>query len=99
MGPVTNSPKPPRPDAGSFALLLRQYRRDAALSQEQLAERAGLSPDAVSSLERGIRRRPHPSTITLLADALGLDDKRRTAFSAEARDVAGSAIPTDTPRF
>ena len=49
-------------DAGEhvvFGDLLRQHRSAAGLTQEELAERAGLSPDAISLLERGERRRPH----------------------------------------
>ena len=42
-------------DAGTahpFGALLRRYRLAAGLSQEQLAERAGLSARAVSALEQ-----------------------------------------------
>ena len=49
----------------------------AALSQEELAERAGLSPRGVSDLERGARTAPRLETVRLLADALGLT--RRSA--------------------
>jgi hypothetical protein len=37
----------------SFGALLRRYRQAALLSQEERAERAGLSLGAVSTLERG----------------------------------------------
>jgi DNA-binding XRE family transcriptional regulator len=39
-----------------FAWLLRQLRAEARLTQEELAEAAGLSPRLVSDLERGINR-------------------------------------------
>jgi transcriptional regulator with XRE-family HTH domain len=39
-----------------FAGLLRQLRAEANLTQEELAEAAGLSPRSVSDLERGINR-------------------------------------------
>src|SRR5579872_4821811 len=55
-----------------FGSLLRRYRRTAGLTQEELAERAGLSRRAISDLERGERTRPHPATIELLATALRL---------------------------
>ena len=45
---------------GSFGDLLRHYRTLAGMSQEALAERAGLTANAIGSLERGERRRPHP---------------------------------------
>ncbi len=56
----------------TFAALLRQYRKRAGLSQESLAEKAGLSANAISALERGERRHPYPSTIRMLAEALAL---------------------------
>ena len=39
-------------DAPGFATLLRRYRRERRLTQEELAERAGVSPEAISLLER-----------------------------------------------
>jgi predicted ATPase len=69
----------------SFAMLLRRYRLLAGLSQEDLAERARLSLNAVGSLERGINRTPYPRTVALLADALNLDEERRAALVAAAR--------------
>ena len=54
---------------GDFATLLKRQRETAGLSQEELAERAGLSVQAVSALERGTRRNPHAATVRLLADA------------------------------
>jgi DNA-binding XRE family transcriptional regulator len=56
----------------SFAALLRHYRRGAGLTQEALAERAGVSARAVSDLERGLYLTPRRDTVTLLAAALGL---------------------------
>jgi transcriptional regulator with XRE-family HTH domain len=38
-----------------FGVRLRGLRRRASLTQEKLAERAGLSPAAISALERGAR--------------------------------------------
>ena len=39
--------------APSFAQLLRRHRRELGLTQEALAERAGLSWRTISDLERG----------------------------------------------
>ena len=55
-----------------FAGLLRQLRGEAGLTQEELAEAAGLSPRSVSDLERGINRTARKDTAVLLAGALGL---------------------------
>ncbi len=75
----------------SFAGLLRQLRAEAALTQEELAEAAGLSPRSVSDLERGINRTARLDTTRLLADALGLAGPVRVAFVAAARGEAPAA--------
>src|SRR5947199_8337255 len=81
------TPDRPRP----FAALLQQYRAAAGFSQEELAERAGLSRRGVSDLERGERRLPHPDTVRRLAEALGLDRVERSALIASARPAAAMA--------
>ena len=63
----------------TFADVLRQLRTAASLSQEELAERAGVSLRGVSDLERGLRRAPHLSTVRMLADALELGPEDRQA--------------------
>jgi tetratricopeptide (TPR) repeat protein/transcriptional regulator with XRE-family HTH domain len=68
----------------SFGQRLKRHRLAAGLSQEALAERAGLSARAISDLERGIHRAPYLDTITLLADALGLPDEERAALARAA---------------
>ena len=55
-----------------FGDLLRQLRAEAGLTQEELAEAAGLSPRSVSDLERGIHATARKDTAELLAGALGL---------------------------
>jgi len=67
-----------------FRDILRRYRTAAGLTQETLAERANLSVRGLSDLERGVRRLPRADTITLLADALKLDEAERDAFAAAA---------------
>ena len=71
--------------------LLRQLRAEARLTQEELAEAAGLSPRSVSDLERGIHRTAHKDTAVLLADALGLAGPVRGLFVAAARGAAPAA--------
>jgi tetratricopeptide (TPR) repeat protein/transcriptional regulator with XRE-family HTH domain len=68
-----------------FARLLRQLRERALLTQEELAQAAGLSPRAVSDLERGIHRTARKDTAVLLAGALGLDGSALELFVAAAR--------------
>jgi WD40 repeat protein/transcriptional regulator with XRE-family HTH domain len=71
--------------APGFAGLLRQLRARARLTQEELAEVAGLSPRSVSDLERGIHRTARKDTAELLAAALGLAEPERPMFVAAAR--------------
>src|SRR5580704_8995024 len=71
-----------------FAELLRQLRELALLTQEELAEAAGLSPRSVSDLERGIHRTARKDTAVLLAGALGLAEPVRALFVAAARGQA-----------
>ena len=72
----------------SFAVLLRQLRTGAQLTQEELAEAASVSPRSVSDLERGINRTARRDTALLLAEALGLAGPARELFIAVARGRA-----------
>jgi transcriptional regulator with XRE-family HTH domain len=69
----------------TFAGLLRRLRAEARLTQEELAEAAGVSPRSVSDLERGINRTARKDTATLLAGALGLPGAVAELFVAAAR--------------
>ena len=67
-----------------FGELLRDLRATAGLSQEELAERARLSPGAISALERGVRRAPQHQTLGLLVEALQLSAPDRDRIEAAA---------------
>jgi len=71
-----------------FGVLLRRWRGSRGLTQAELAERSGLSVQAVGLLERGARHAPRVTTVELLAGALGLDGAEREAFHAAARREA-----------
>src|SRR5205823_8561828 len=72
------------------------YRRAASLSQEALAERAGLSIAAISALERG-RRMPRPETVQRLATALELTPQQRASLIAMAQPPDAAAAGTGRP--
>ena len=74
-----------------FADLLRQLRTEARLTQEELAEQAGLSPRSVSDLERGINRTARKDSALMLASALKLTGPVQEAFVAAARGRAEPA--------
>jgi predicted ATPase/DNA-binding XRE family transcriptional regulator len=78
----------------SFADLLRRRRLAAGLSQEALAERAGLSIRAISDLERGVRRAPYRETVRLISDALALDTIERAALEAAITRGRGPRVPS-----
>jgi predicted ATPase/DNA-binding NarL/FixJ family response regulator/transcriptional regulator with XRE-family HTH domain len=80
----------------SFGQQLRQLRVRAGLSQEALAERAGLTAAAVASLERGVRRSPYPRTVGALARALELaaEEQALLADSALQRAPSTARRPT-----
>ena len=69
----------------TFAGLLRRLRAEARLTQEELAEAAGVSPRSVSDLERGVNRTARKDTAVLLAGALGLPGAVAELFVAAAR--------------
>ncbi|MFJ4091002.1 tetratricopeptide repeat protein [Kitasatospora sp. NPDC089913] len=69
---------------GDFGTLLRQYRYSTGWTQEDLAERSGLSTHAISVLESG-RRRPRLSSVARLATALGLEPADRDRLLGAAR--------------
>jgi transcriptional regulator with XRE-family HTH domain len=68
-----------------FGEMLRRYRMSTGLTQEALAEAAGVSVRGISDLERGVRRAPHLTTVSMLADALALTPEDRQALVAAAR--------------
>jgi predicted ATPase/DNA-binding XRE family transcriptional regulator len=76
----------------TFGTLLREYRTRAGLSQEDLAERAGLSRRGISDLERGARRDPHLGTVRRLSEALGLDPGGQAVLIESARAVSAAAF-------
>lgn len=101
--------EPFRPDPGvqpgngdaeaGFGPLLRRYRLAAGLTQESLAERAGLGVRSIQALERA-EGRPLRDTAARLAEALELDDDARDTFSAAAGPIPrrrSTTVP-ETPR-
>jgi predicted ATPase/DNA-binding XRE family transcriptional regulator len=68
-----------------FGDLLRRHRATAGVTQEDLAGRTGLTPQAIGLLERGKRRQPHAYTVQKLAEALELEGRDLSEFEAAAR--------------
>src|SRR6476469_4124915 len=72
----------PEPGPVQFGEVLRNHRRAAGLTQEELAERAGVSPRSISGLERGEGATPRRDTVAQLVQALGLDGPQRAEFQS-----------------
>ena len=87
---------PDVPEPAEFGLLLRLYRAEARLTQEALAERAGVSTRGIQSLERG-EAKPHHDTFERLARALALTAEQRALFLAAAKPVPRQRKPADRP--
>ena len=81
-----------------FGQLLRRCRVGAGLTQEELAQQAGLSVRAVSDMERGRTRRPFLRSVRQLADALRLSVPERALLIAAAEPEAGLAAPAGVDR-
>ncbi|MEU6722810.1 helix-turn-helix domain-containing protein [Nonomuraea wenchangensis] len=90
----------------AFGVLLRSHRLRRQLTQEALAERAGISSRSVAELERGRGRSPRPRSLEQLATALDLDGEEREEFIAAGhtlfwasrtgrtdRSPAGESVP------
>lgn len=65
-----------------FGFKLRKLRRDAGLTQEQLAEKAHISVDFLSLIERG-RNAPSFENIEHLVNALEVSFAEMFSFEAE----------------
>jgi non-specific serine/threonine protein kinase len=77
-------------NAGSFGELLKRYRGRAGLTQEELAEAAGLSVRGLSDLERGVVSAPRAGTLRLLARALQLAPEDEALWEAARKRGAGA---------
>jgi transcriptional regulator with XRE-family HTH domain/tetratricopeptide (TPR) repeat protein len=64
----------------------------AGLTQEDLAERSGVSVRAIADLERGRTRRPYPSSVRALVQALGLPEEAGTGLVALYRSGGEGAV-------
>lgn len=75
-----------------FGGLIQAYRRQARLTQQELATKAGLSVGALRDIEQN-RRRPRSSSLAALADALGLDAEQGASLLAVGRELPASRQP------
>src|SRR6476659_271622 len=82
------------PHSSTFGQLLRRHRLAAGLTQEALAERAGVSTRGVQDLERGVHATPRADTVQLLFEALSLQGEARAELIAAAHpELAAPQTP------
>ncbi|MET7281622.1 helix-turn-helix domain-containing protein [Kribbella sp. NPDC005582] len=92
----------PDTDGRGLAGLLLDLRVQAGLSQEELADQAGLSVRTIRELEAGRVARPRKDSVRLLSEALGLSPQDASRFLAAAghgvvaRPVVSVADPAPT---
>jgi transcriptional regulator with XRE-family HTH domain/tetratricopeptide (TPR) repeat protein len=81
------------PDPVSVGELLRRYRIQSGLTQEELAERAGMSARAIRALETSPQRAPRTYTLALLESALDLTAADHALLEAAIRRQRVPARP------
>jgi len=81
-----------------FAHLLRSYRINANLTQEELAAQAQIDARTVRRLEAGQGGAPRKDTAQFLAETLRLSPIERDHFEAAARAARGAWQRTTHPR-
>ncbi|GHE35945.1 hypothetical protein GCM10018785_02080 [Streptomyces longispororuber] len=84
------------PADGDFGVFLHGLRRSAGLTQEELAQTAGISVRALSYMERGHSRGPQRRTVSALATALRLSPQDARELERLAR--RGRPRRASTPR-
>ncbi|MGT2532590.1 helix-turn-helix domain-containing protein [Streptomyces nojiriensis] len=76
---------------------MHALRTGAGLSQEELAQAAGLSVRALSDLERGRTRGPQRRTVRALATVLGLDVRPPPNWNTPPASAAPAPAPKPGP--
>ena len=71
-------------------LKLREVRQRLFVTQEELAERAGITVSTLSRLENGLQR-PRISTVRKLAEALGVAPEELVEWNGADAPEAGKA--------
>jgi transcriptional regulator with XRE-family HTH domain len=85
---------PKKAEPTGFGAKLKAVREAAGLTQDQLAEKAGLYKFSIAKIEQGVRE-PTWSTVQALAKALGVDC---TAFQVEEAGPVEEETPVKKTR-
>ncbi len=86
-----------------FGDVVRAYRRRLGMTQEELADKTGLSVRGIGRIEAGRIALPRARTLRLLADAFGLAGGERDRFCHVVESKASSALarlgPAQLPTY
>jgi len=87
-----------------FGDLVRAHRRRLGMTQEELADRAGVSVRSIGKWEAGQVAAPRIGTLRALAEAFALTGDDRSEFLAPAAspalaDITPAQLPLDPPTF
>jgi tetratricopeptide (TPR) repeat protein/transcriptional regulator with XRE-family HTH domain len=77
--------------------LVRRHRLAAGLTQEELAQRSGLSARAISNIERGLTASPYSRSVRVLAEALRLPDRQARELLRQAARSRMDGQEPDSP--
>ncbi|MFE3021960.1 helix-turn-helix domain-containing protein [Streptomyces sp. NPDC059256] len=77
--------------------LIRAHRLRIGLTQRELADLSTISVRAIRDLEHGRATRPRTDTVRLMADALRLGPRARTALEEAARPGRAGRAPAGPP--
>ncbi len=91
-------PSPEKARGERFANLIRDARNRIGLSQDELAERAGLNRSTVIRWESGDTTRPDPEQVRMVCRVLGLDPRKAAValgFLTEEEIGPPAARPAD----
>jgi tetratricopeptide (TPR) repeat protein/transcriptional regulator with XRE-family HTH domain len=78
-----------------FGDIVRRHRRRLGLSQQELADKSGVTIRGLRKIESGQTAAPRPVTVRLLADAFGLTSRDRDQFCAAAHPPTADRAERD----
>src|SRR5687767_10981750 len=108
MGSLEASPTPQ--GTGRVSLRLKKLREQAGLTQQQLANRAGISYFTIAKIEQGNTKNPSTTVLYKLSTALGFDIDEFLGKSVKASlrkpkikfvysDIGGVLVHTESAFF